>query len=700
MNKSNKSSLFVVLAALLLGTVFAVYPSGNGPSAANASAPEDHTPWVTPVNVSQGPAYDNLPALGVSTNGAATVFWGRAAEDLGIMMQSSNTGLGLPFSPQVVHVGDVSLNGGNKVAGDSVGRRHLAYWNWDSSLKDWYARVGANGLLEGSPSIVPGTDDGALRKLTGIAVDSALNVHMVFARTNIGNSLVYYMRNESGVYLVNREVIPTIGCPSDIGVEVNTLGQVMVIWKDCGESGTGTDIYTARRLSPGNWLVEDISAACCSYCPGGSSAYLPELAATRDGGFRASWADGRCAGYDTDLYYREWYPASGWDNQPIVRIAFNSGQSYYNSIAVDNNGDAHIVWADDTSSPFNYFRTFYVHGRGTSFSPIAIPFAQWAGSAWTREVSADYGAGAFHVAFASNKGDPNKENYYSYTVVGGGTPTATPTNTSTPTPVPPPCASEPFNDVCPPAYYYTPVMELSQAGILSGYNTTPPCPNNLWVPCFLPFNGATRAQMAKIVSLAANLPSGGTNQAFTDVPPTNTFFPFVQSAYAAGVISGYACGGPNEPCDSQNRPYFRPGAGVTRGQTSKMVTTAFGFTEPVPGTQWSFQDVPPTNAFYVFVERMFTRGIISGYPCGGAGEPCVPPDNRPYFRPNAPVTRGQTAKIVYESGLQASATATNTSEPTATVEVTATSTIETTATATIEPTSTPTLAAGTSSLDR
>jgi hypothetical protein len=38
-----------------------------------------------------------------------------------------------------------------------------------------------------------------------------------------------------------------------------------------------------------------------------------------------------------------------------------------------------------------------------------------------------------------------------------------------------------------------------------------------------------------------------------------------------GIISGYPCGGPGEPCDEQNRPYFRPGDTATRGQISKMV---------------------------------------------------------------------------------------------------------------------------------
>jgi hypothetical protein len=37
---------------------------------------------------------------------------------------------------------------------------------------------------------------------------------------------------------------------------------------------------------------------------------------------------------------------------------------------------------------------------------------------------------------------------------------------------------------------------------------------------------------------------------------------------------------------------------------------------------------------------------MGDYPCGGAGEPCVPSSNLPYFRPNNNATRGQTSKIV------------------------------------------------------
>ncbi len=138
---------------------------------------------------------------------------------------------------------------------------------------------------------------------------------------------------------------------------------------------------------------------------------------------------------------------------------------------------------------------------------------------------------------------------------------------------------------------------------------------------------------------------------FYDVPTNNTFYPYISCLHCRNVVSGYPCGGPGEPClDCTYAPYFRPGAYVTRGQLSKIVSNAAGFTED-PGGQ-IFQDVPPgpdppRHTFYDWINRIARRGIVGGYPCGGAeGEPCVPPDNRPYFRPAANALRGHVAKMV------------------------------------------------------
>lgn len=133
---------------------------------------------------------------------------------------------------------------------------------------------------------------------------------------------------------------------------------------------------------------------------------------------------------------------------------------------------------------------------------------------------------------------------------------------------------------------------------------------------------------------------------FKDVPVTNTFYPYVHCLACQNVISGYPCNGEDEPCDCDNTPYFRPGNDITRGAACKVVSIAAGFNEPVSGQ--AFEDVAPGSTYYEYVERMASRGIVAGYPCGNP-EPCIPPNNRPYFRPNNSVSRGQLSKIVSEA---------------------------------------------------
>jgi hypothetical protein len=119
---------------------------------------------------------------------------------------------------------------------------------------------------------------------------------------------------------------------------------------------------------------------------------------------------------------------------------------------------------------------------------------------------------------------------------------------------------------------------------------------------------------------------------FTDVPHGSTFYDAIHCMACRGNVQGYSDG------------TFRPNSSVTRGQLAKMVSNAAGLSETHANR--TFEDVPPGSAFYPFVERLASRGIIGGYPCGGANKPCVAPENRPYFRPNTDVTRAQTSKIV------------------------------------------------------
>ena len=120
---------------------------------------------------------------------------------------------------------------------------------------------------------------------------------------------------------------------------------------------------------------------------------------------------------------------------------------------------------------------------------------------------------------------------------------------------------------------------------------------------------------------------------FTDVPPDSTFYTWIRCLACRGIISGYTDG------------TFRPGNDITRGQIAKIVSNSAGFSED-PGPQ-IYEDVPVGSPFYDWINRLSMRGHMGGYLCGLVPEePCIAPDNRPYFRPNATATRGQLAKIV------------------------------------------------------
>ncbi len=234
------------------------------------------------------------------------------------------------------------------------------------------------------------------------------------------------------------------------------------------------------------------------------------------------------------------------------------------------------------------------------------------------------------------------------TPLPSATPVLTPPPTGSATPPGSPTATAcpiQFVDVPPGSTFYDAIRCLACRGIVGGYacgGPGEPCPGAY----FRPNNNVTRGQVAKIVAEAAGFADGvpSTQQTFADVAPGSTFWLWIERLAGRGIIGGYPCGGPFEPCVAPtNRPYFRPNNPVTRGQITKIVASAAGWTETPTGQ--TFADVPPGSTFYPYVERGAGRGIIGGYPCGGANEPCLPPGNRPYFRPNNPATRGQLSKI-------------------------------------------------------
>jgi hypothetical protein len=287
-------------------------------------------------------------------------------------------------------------------------------------------------------------------------------------------------------------------------------------------------------------------------------------------------------------------------------------------------------------------------------------------------------------------------------VYPGGLPTSTPTPRYSATPVTPtrtPTAhAGRFQDVPPPHPFYAYIECMAVYDIISGY----PC-GGPFEPCvpdakpyFRPGSPVTRGQVSKMLSLIAGWtdPIPPYQQTFADAGPGSPFWLWIERLAQRGFIGGYPCGGGGEPCyPPTNLPYVRPNTSLTRGQLAKLTAQVAGYTQTPSGQ--TFADVPPGSPFWVWVEQVAAQGVVGGYPCGGPGEPCQPPGNRPYYRPGNAVTRGQTAKILtntFHPGCPAptpTPTVTATAPPTSTPTVTPTMTRTPTVTGT-PPTLTPT----------
>jgi beta propeller repeat protein len=321
-----------------------------------------------------------------------------------------------------------------------------------------------------------------------------------------------------------------------------------------------------------------------------------------------------------------------------------------------------VVWDDDRNGLFNKDIFAYHLPTRQEFPVIVDAAAQSAPAIWN-------GLAAWED---DRNGGPGNLDIYAAlapTVVptpspSPTVPTATPTDTSTPpvsptapatatptatiTATPAPTCTVSFNDVPPGHTFYEYVQYVACRAIVSGYpcgGSGEPCPGQY----YRPNNNTTRGQITKMVVIGSAWPiQTPAVPTFEDVPTTGTFYPYIETAFAHAILSGYPCGtDPNEPCVAPaNRPYFRPNNNTTRSQLTKIIVGAKGWGEVTPLTP-TFEDVPATNTFYGFVERAVQKAILSGYPCGlDPSEPCVSPGNRPYFRPYNNATRGQLAKIL------------------------------------------------------
>jgi len=174
-----------------------------------------------------------------------------------------------------------------------------------------------------------------------------------------------------------------------------------------------------------------------------------------------------------------------------------------------------------------------------------------------------------------------------------------------------------FNDVPVGSQFYDEIGKLSARGVTVGCGGGNYCPDDT----------VTREQMAAFILRAKGefSPPTPATQRFDDVPPSNQFYNFIDRLAAVNITVG---------C-STTPPLYCPGDPVKREQMAAFIIRGLGeFSPPIPVMQ-RFDDVPPENQFYNFIDRMAVLGITFG--CSSSP---------PLYCPGDSVTRAQMAAFL------------------------------------------------------
>jgi hypothetical protein len=165
--------------------------------------------------------------------------------------------------------------------------------------------------------------------------------------------------------------------------------------------------------------------------------------------------------------------------------------------------------------------------------------------------------------------------------------------------------------------FYDDIGKLAARGVTVGCGGGNYCPND----------PVTREQMAAFILRAKGEfgPPTPPSQRFNDVPPQNIFYNFIDRLAVLQITLG---------CTPDHLLYC-PTDPVKRDQMSAFILRGLGeFSPPTPPSQ-RFGDVPPSNVFYNFIDRLAVLNITLG---------CTP-DHLMYC-PNDSVTRAQMASFL------------------------------------------------------
>ncbi|MCX5990946.1 MAG: hypothetical protein NTZ04_01225 [Chloroflexi bacterium] len=237
---------------------------------------------------------------------------------------------------------NISNNHGNsQVPSIAVDGQENLYVVWKDDT------TGSSGLLcstrsvsdadWSAPQSIPGTS--AAPGDPRIAVDHQGSLHVVWEDSIGGESAIFWaLRSSDGSWSAPQKITGSSDNSSAPDIAVDAQGNPQVVWKEELTRGNAGIKYAARS-GQADWLTQNISNN-----QGGSDS--PSIAIDGEGNLHVVWQDSslQITGGYLDILYAAKPSDGGWSAP--VNISNSQRPSAHPRIAVDGENNPHVVWED------------------------------------------------------------------------------------------------------------------------------------------------------------------------------------------------------------------------------------------------------------------------------------------------------------------------------------------------------------------
>lgn len=299
--------------------------------------------WIGLARLTWSSGNSNEPAVAADSGSGIYVVWHDDIWGDNEILYKRSTDVGATWMGLV----RLTWNSGESytpaIAADSSNNIHVVWY--DDTMGDYeifYKHSTNNGAAWSTPTRL--TWNSGSSRTSSIAADPGNNIHVVWSDNTMGSYEIFYKRSTNG------------------GVTWSVLTRLT--WNAYGsynpviaaDSGNGLHISWEEAI-PGKWDIfykhstdrgATWSAPTRLTWSSGDSWY-PSITADTGSGVHIIWSDDNPG--NKDIFYRT-STNSGISWSPLNRLTWNTGQSWFPSIAADSSDTVHAVWGDD--NPTNY----------------------------------------------------------------------------------------------------------------------------------------------------------------------------------------------------------------------------------------------------------------------------------------------------------------------------------------------------------